>query len=105
MVRILVTSRSGQQRAIDAAVGSNLMEAITSAGFDEMLAICGGSCSCATCHVIVDDADLERVGSPGADEADLLAGSAYVSGRSRLACQILVTTEHNGLSVAVAPES
>ena len=54
MPRLIVTTREGETREVEAAAGLTVMEAIRDNGFDELLALCGGCCSCATCHVHVD---------------------------------------------------
>ena len=56
MPQITVVNQAGEESTVDAPVGRTLMEVIRDNGFDELLALCGGSCSCATCHVYVDDA-------------------------------------------------
>jgi len=89
---------------VDAANGQSLMEAIRDGGVDELLALCGGCCSCATCHVIVDEADYARVGPPGTDEEDLLDGSDHRTATSRLSCQIPFTAALDGLRVTIAQE-
>lgn len=60
---------------------------------------CGGACSCATCHVYVDEAWVERVGGPGANEKDMLELAVDVKPNSRLSCQIQVRPELDGLIV------
>ena len=99
-----VITREGQQLAIDAPVGHSVMEALRDGGLDEVLALCGGSCSCATCHVHVAPEWSEHVGPPGADEDDLLDTSNDRVPTSRLSCQIWLTDALHGLTVAVAPE-
>ena len=56
MPELNVITRDGTKHAIQASSDGNVMEAIRDAGFDELLALCGGCCSCATCHVHVDPA-------------------------------------------------
>ncbi len=83
------------------------MEAIRNNGFDRPLALCGGCCSCATCHVFVDDEWSGVVGVVGVargDEDDLLDSSDQRRDRSRLSCQIMMTADLDGLRVAIAPE-
>ncbi len=104
MPKLTIVTRSGQETTIDAQAGLSVMEAIRDAGFDELLALCGGCCSCATCHVHVDAAWTDAVGGPDADEADLLESSDYRTAASRLSCQIEVTDKLDGLKVAIAPE-
>jgi len=60
MPNLTVIDRSGTRHDIDADPGVPVMEAIRDAGIDEMLALCGGCCSCAACHVIVDPAWADR---------------------------------------------
>lgn len=79
------------------------METIRNAGIDEVVALCGGSCSCATCHVFVE-AGAEHLSAMGADEADMLECSLHRQPNSRLSCQLTVTPESEGLVVRIAPE-
>ena len=103
MVKIFVTSRDGIEHALQAQAGLSLMEAIRENGFDELLALCGGCCSCATCHVYLEDGHA-AVPPCGRDEHDLLDSSDHRNERSRLACQLQLTAELNGLRVTIAPE-
>ncbi len=104
MPEINVTDRAGKTTAVAAKAGHSVMEIIRDAGFDELLALCGGCCSCATCHVIVAPDWSDRVGSPNADEADLLDSSDHRTATSRLSCQIDFTPAFDGLAVTIAPE-
>lgn len=104
MASITVTTRSGEERVLPAQPGMSVMEIIKDAGIDELLALCGGCCSCATCHVHVADADMARVGPANADEADLLDSSDHNRANSRLSCQIAFTAALDGLRVTIAPE-
>ena len=104
MPKLTIVTRSGQETTIDAQAGLSVMEAIRDAGFDELLALCGGCCSCATCHVHVDAAWTDVVGAADADESDLLESSDHRTAASRLSCQIEMTDRLDGLKVAIAPE-
>ena len=104
MPKLIVTTRSGETREVEAAGGLSVMEAIRDNGFDELLALCGGCCSCATCHVHVDPQWIGAVGPPKADEDDLLDTSDHRTETSRLSCQILFAPELDGLRVTIAPE-
>jgi 2Fe-2S ferredoxin len=104
MASITITTRSGEERVLPAQIGLSVMEIIKDAGIDELLALCGGCCSCATCHVHVDAADMARTGPAGADEADLLDSSDHNQPNSRLSCQIPFTAALDGLRVTIAPE-
>ena len=104
MPRLIVTTRSGETREVEAASGLTVMEAIRDNGFDELLALCGGCCSCATCHVHVDDEFLGLLPPLTADEDDLLDSSDDRDENSRLSCQIPFTDELDGLRVRIAEE-
>lgn len=80
------------------------MEVIRDGGVDELLALCGGCCSCATCHVYVDPAFADGMPALSEDENDLLDSSIYRTDRSRLSCQIVFSEALDGLAVALPPE-
>jgi 2Fe-2S ferredoxin len=104
MPTLIVVDRKGQEKSVTGDAGLSVMEVIRDNGFDELLALCGGSCSCATCHVFVDPAWTAKVGGPHEDEADLLDSSDHRNERSRLSCQIAFTDALDGLKVTIAPE-
>jgi 2Fe-2S ferredoxin len=104
MPKLIVVSRDGSEKTVEAENGLSVMEAIRDNGFDELLALCGGCCSCATCHVFVDDAWMGVVGGPGEDENDLLDSSDHKQASSRLSCQIEMSDALDGLKVVIAPE-
>ena len=104
MTSITITDRSGGQRSFDAADGLSLMENIRDAGFDELLALCGGCMSCATCHVHVDDEFLGLLPAMSRDEDDLLDSSDARQANSRLSCQIPLSPALEGLRATIAPE-
>ena len=104
MPTINVIDRSGTLKAVEAAEGVSLMEVIRDEGFDELLALCGGCCSCATCHVHVDPAFAGNLPEMSEDESDLLDGSDHCSETSRLSCQIEITAGLDGITVTIAEE-
>ena len=104
MAAITVTTRAGDDHRIDLASGITLMEAIRDAGIDELMALCGGSCSCATCHVFVDQGFEEALPPLTEDESDLLDSSDHRSEGSRLSCQIPLSEALAGLHATIAPE-
>ena len=101
MAEIFVTTRDGKEISLPAKPGLSVMEIIRDGGIDELLALCGGCCSCATCHVYVTSG---KTGEPGDDETDLLDSSDHKTGASRLSCQIPFTAALDGLKVTIAPE-
>lgn len=104
MPKLFVTDRQGTERAVEVADGLTVMESIRDNGFDELLALCGGCCSCATCHVHVDPAFKHLLPAMSEDEDDLLDSSDDRDENSRLSCQIPFTPELDGLKVRIAEE-
>jgi 2Fe-2S ferredoxin len=104
MAEVIVTTREGDERRLKLEPGLTLMETIRDGGVDEFLALCGGCCSCATCHVHVDPDFADRLPPISDDENDLLDSSDHRSTSSRLSCQIRLTSELDGLHVTIAPE-
>jgi ferredoxin, 2Fe-2S len=104
MPQLIVVTRDGTEHAIAGDPSLTVMEIIRDAGFDELLALCGGCCSCATCHVHVDPAFADRVNKMGEDENDLLDSSARRDAHSRLSCQIPFSAALDGLKVTIAQE-
>ncbi len=101
MPTIHVTDLEGNVKAINANSGDSLMEALRDADYDEISAICGGCCACATCHVYIDD-----VRAPAkSDDEDFLLESLddYKPETSRLSCQISLSDDMDGLQVSIAP--
>ena len=104
MPTIHVTGREGEEKAITVDNGISVMEAIRDNGFDELLALCGGCCSCATCHIHVDESWKAKLPGMSEDEDDLLESSDHRDEFSRLSCQIEMSDELDGLKVKVADE-
>lgn len=104
MPKLVVVNRAGDEKTIEAAAGMSVMEAVRDAGFDEMLALCGGCCSCATCHVHVDAAWADKLEPMSEDENDLLDSSDHRDATSRLSCQIHLSDALDGLKVKIAAE-
>jgi ferredoxin, 2Fe-2S len=104
MPKIFITRRDGGTETYEADNAVTLMEAIRDAGADELLALCGGCCSCATCHVHVDAGDFGKLPAMSADENDLLDSTSYRNEFSRLSCQLRLTPELDGLRVTIAAE-
>jgi 2Fe-2S ferredoxin len=103
MAKIIVTDREGVTRTIEGKTGLSVMENLRDNDFP-IAAICGGCCSCATCHVYVDDSWFVKLPERYDDEGELLEGSGHMRPNSRLSCQIEFTDELDGLMVTIAPE-
>ncbi len=104
MPKLVVVNREGAETEIEAKAGLSVMEVIRDNGFDELLALCGGCCSCATCHVHVDPAFADSLPQMSEDENDLLDSSDHRNATSRLACQLHLTAAMDGLKVTIAEE-
>ena len=104
MPKLIVVTREGEEREIMGEAGLSVMEVIRDAGIDEILALCGGCCSCATCHVHVDADWKAKLPEMSEDEDDLLESSDHRDEYSRLSCQIELSDELDGLKVRIAEE-
>lgn len=103
-MKLKVRSRDSSESEIAVQPGMSVMEAIRDSGNDELLAICGGCCSCATCHVFVDAEWFDALPPPNEMESALLDTSAHRQPHSRLSCQLVLTENLNGLCLEIAPE-
>jgi 2Fe-2S ferredoxin len=102
MAKVRVTDRDGAVHEIDGRVGVKLMETLREYDYG-VTAICGGLCSCATCHVIVDPRWVDLLPEAQSDEKELLVElQHYEPGRSRLSCQLDYTEALDGLELTVA---
>ncbi|QFU16153.1 2Fe-2S iron-sulfur cluster-binding protein [Microvirga thermotolerans] len=99
MVKITFIDPEGTARTVEAEEGSTVMEAAVRNGIPGIEAECGGACSCATCHVYVDEEWEAATGSPQPMEEDMLDFAYDVRPNSRLSCQIRVRPELDGLVV------
>jgi 2Fe-2S ferredoxin len=99
MTKITFVDHAGKSTTVAAEDGSTVMETAIRNDIPGIVAECGGSCACATCHVYVDDAWLEKTGKAGPLEEDMLDFAFDVRPNSRLSCQITVTAELDGLIV------
>ena len=99
MAKITFINKDGTARVVEAESGSTVMEAAIRNGVPGIDAECGGACSCATCHVYVDDAWVGKVGAAQSMEEDMLDFAFDVRANSRLSCQIKVSDALDGLVV------
>jgi ferredoxin, 2Fe-2S len=103
MPRLKVIDRDGVAHEVEGKPGLKVMEILRDHDLG-VLAICGGMCSCATCHVYVDPEWVERVPAQQPDERELVAELSCRRANSRLSCQIQFAEALDGLKVTVAPD-
>jgi 2Fe-2S ferredoxin len=100
MPRAVYISPDDSREELEVDVGTSLMQAALAHGLDGIVAECGGSAMCATCHVFVDEGDLGRLPEMGPDEDEMLDGTAVPrEPNSRLSCQLVMTPELDGIVV------
>ncbi|MFT4011853.1 MAG: 2Fe-2S iron-sulfur cluster-binding protein [Paracoccus sp. (in: a-proteobacteria)] len=104
MTTLHVTLRDGSEREIVGKNGISIMETLRDGGVDDLLALCGGCRSCATCHVHIDESWASRLPEMSADENDLLCSSNHRTETSRLSCQVILNDSLDGLVLKIAPE-
>ena len=92
---------TGKKHSVEAESGQTLMEVAIKNLVPGIVAECGGACSCATCHVYVDEEWRAKTGEPGEMEEDMLDFAIDPQDNSRLSCQITLTDEMDGLTVRV----
>jgi ferredoxin, 2Fe-2S len=105
MAQMIVVDRDGKEHEIEAKPGLKIMEILRELDYG-VAAICGGLCSCATCHVYVDPTWTPRLPKPQSDEVELLKElTDFREGTSRLSCQVEFTEALSGIKVAIAPDT
>lgn len=103
MIKIKARDLDGQVHDIEAEEGDNLMEVLHDYEWGTP-AICGGLCSCGTCHVSIPDAWMARLPPADSDEQELLDDLRNSGKNSRLSCQLYLTKDHDGLELTIAVE-
>ena len=101
MPKITYVSHEGNRYDVDAEVGTTVMENALKNLVPGIEAECGGACSCATCHVYVDEAWVAATGEPEPMEEDMLDFAADPKPNSRLSCQIKMNADLDGLVVHI----
>ena len=104
MVTVSYIEFDGEEHVVEVAPGSSVMQGAVHNGVRGIIAECGGNLQCATCHVYVDPAWVERLGEQDELEEMTLDGVAHIlRDNSRLGCQVLLDEDMDGLRVTVAP--
>ena len=103
-MKIIVTDQEGAVHELEGLDGWRVMEVIRDWGLN-VKAECGGSCTCATCHVWVDEEWYGKLPPASDDEEDLIFSTLDQKPTSRLSCQILLSDELDGLKVTLTPSA
>ncbi len=103
MPQLKVVDRDGQEHVIEAKSGLKLMETLRELDYG-VAAICGGMCSCATCHVYVDRDWVGKIPAAMSDERELLSELSHFQDNSRLSCQVEMTDALAGMRVTIAAD-
>ncbi|MBP7253828.1 MAG: 2Fe-2S iron-sulfur cluster binding domain-containing protein [Alphaproteobacteria bacterium] len=103
-MHIVVTDTEGKEHNLPAVEEWSVMEIIREGGLP-ILAQCGGSCACATCHVYIGDTWQGKLPEPNEEEIGMLDGAFEVKPNSRLACQLIFNSKLDGLQIVLAPGS
>ena len=105
MARMIVVDRDGKEHEIEAKPGLKVMEILRELDYG-VSAICGGLCSCATCHIYIDESWVARLPKPQSDELELLKEiSDFREGTSRLSCQVEFTDALSGIKVTIGQDT
>lgn len=104
MAQIKLVLRDGSQLDVAGREGEHLMKIIRDGGGYELMALCGGGCSCATCHVYIDERFSAELPPVASEENDLLDCSGHRKANSRLSCQVPFHARLDGMRVEIAPE-
>ena len=104
MVAITYVEHNGTRHTVDVEPGSNLMIGATLNMVPGVDGMCGGICSCATCHCYIPESWRGRLPAAGEGERGMLEGASHRRDNSRLGCQVIVSEELNGLEVQLPPE-
>ena len=101
LAKVIYISHDGKENVVEAANGTTVMENALKNSIPGIAADCGGACACSTCHVYVDEAWMEVLGSPEIMEQDMLDFAWEGRPNSRLSCQIEVSDKLDGLVVHI----
>lgn len=104
MPKVTYIQPDGQERVVEGTAGTTVMETAIDNDVAGIVAECGGACSCATCHVYVDPAWLDKLPAPDAQEDGMLDCVLERRANSRLSCQLVLNDGLDGLVVRVADE-
>ena len=105
MPKVNFVEPDGSTTEVEIPAGWSIMEGAVQNGIDKIVAECGGGCACATCHVFVDEAGLDKLEECSDIESDMLeCTSEERRPNSRLSCQLKMADNIDGIVIHL-PES
>ncbi|SCU66843.1 adrenodoxin precursor, putative [Trypanosoma equiperdum] len=104
-IRVNVTTAEGEKITFSAPSGLTLMEALRDVARVDIEAACDGTCACSTCHVILREEDFGKLTAASEDEMDMLDLAPQVTPTSRLACQVKLSKELDGITLQMPSET
>lgn len=104
MVSVTYIEHNGARHTVEAELGTSLMESAVLNLVPGVEGMCGGICSCATCHCYIPDAWEDRIPAPRLGEKNMLQAASHSRPNSRLGCQIIVTEELDGIEILLPIE-
>lgn len=99
MPKVVYVLPDGNTKEIDVPVGQSVMDGSVRNNLPGIVAECGGSCSCATCHVHLDEQWWDSFDEPSEEENEMLEFAEGVQSNSRLSCQLIVSDECDGVQI------
>lgn len=99
MPKVKFIRHNGNESEVEISSGDSIMIGAVQNDIDEIVAECGGSCACATCHCYIDEAWLAKVPSADTMEKEMLDCAYEPKENSRLSCQVIMSDELDGLVV------
>jgi len=103
LINISVKDLDGQVHEIQGREGDSLMEALRQQEWG-VAAVCGGLCSCGTCHIYLETEWQDKFQPADSDEQDLLDEFENTKDNSRLSCQLPLQASHDGIRLTIAPD-
>ena len=105
LIKLNVIDRDGKKNNIEVEEGTSLRDAIEEKLSPDNFGVCGGNCSCGTCHIYVETEDLKKLKPKEEEETGTLdAAATKPNSYSRLGCQIELKKEHDNITITIAPE-
>ena len=105
IINVTFVQPDGREETYQGPIGDHVMDVAVDNGVAGIIGQCGGGCTCCTCHVWVDSGWQDRVKPAHSDETELLSYAIGVCARSRLACQVRLTEDLDGLVVEIPSEA